>query len=293
MHPYLIKIPLPWGRSFPIASYGFMILLGFLLSLWLLRRRGQRLGIDPNAMFDAATFMLLGGIIGARVFYVIENWQSFAQNPGMILRLDKGGLAFYGGLLGGGVGLLGTIFMRRMPLSATVDTVASVVPFGHMFGRFGCFLNGCCFGKVTSCWTGVRFPRILDSGEHLVGSLPYQFHIEQGLVTVADAHSLPVHPTQLYEAGYNLLIFGVLTWVLRHRRRPGDVGWTYLLLYGSCRFVNEFFRGDHQPLEFAGGLTMFQLISAAAAAAGLALLVRSRRLPVVPLPDPWQPPEAQ
>ncbi len=297
MHPELFRVPVPLtDKSIPVASYGAMILLGFLLCLWLLRRRGAKRGLDPNALFDAATFMLLGGIIGARLFYVIEFWENFSQDPSTIIRLDLGGLSFFGGLMGGGAALLATILARGLPLMTTLDTAAGLVPLGHAFGRMGCFLNGCCFGRATSTCVGVRFPRILEEvsghgqeGSHIVGSLPYQHHLAEGLVTASDTHSLPVYPTQLFAVGYNLVIFGVLTYVWRHRRRPGDVGWAYLALYGTARFINEFFRGDHEPMPLAGGLTLFQLLAGTAAVVGIAMLIRSSRLPRVPLPEPWTP----
>jgi phosphatidylglycerol:prolipoprotein diacylglycerol transferase len=290
MHPQLFRIPLPWGHSFPIATYGSMVLIGFLLCLWLMRRRGRRFGLDPNAMFDAATFMLLGGIVGARLFYVIDHWAQYQDNLAHVFRIDEGGLAFFGGLIGGGAGLVGTILARGLPLRTALDVVVSVLPLGHALGRMGCFLNGCCFGKVTSSWVGVRFPAVVDAAGELAGSPPYRHHLAQGLITRADTWSLPVHPTQLYAAGYNLLIFAILSWYLSKRRRPADLCWLYLLLYGSARFTNEFFRADNPPLSFLGGLTLFHLMAGSVAAAGVAMLVVSARKPRVPLPEPWEPP---
>jgi phosphatidylglycerol:prolipoprotein diacylglycerol transferase len=281
---------MPWGGTVTIASYGAMVLVGFLACLWLAQGRGRRLGIDPLALFDAATFGLLGGIVGARAFYVLDNWAAFAGNPWRILRIDLGGLTFYGGLAGGAAGFLAAVRKRRLPVRLTLDVAASVMPLGHALGRVGCFLNGCCFGKVTSAWTGVRFPRIVDATNTLVGSLPYMEQLQHGLITETQTRSLPVHPTQLYEAAYNLAIFAVLSLLFTRRRRPGDIGWLYLVLYGASRFTNEFFRADTAPVASLGGLTIFQAISAAAVLLGVAMLVDSLRRPRLPLPDPWQPP---
>jgi len=286
MHPYLFEIPLPWGGQFRVASYGLMIVCGFLLCLRVLRGRAGRMGLDPTALFDAAVFALMGGIVGARVFFVLHHWDAFADAPVRIIRLDLGGLTFYGGLIGGAAGLLMTVWRKRLPLLRTLDVGASLVPLGHAFGRVGCFLNGCCFGKVTESWAGIRFPRVLDGAGRIIGSPPYQEHVAGGLIPQTARWSLPVHPTQLYEVAYELAFFAVLSYVLTRRRREGDVAWLYGVLYGCGRFVNEFFRADHARLPALGGLTSFQAMSLGLAAFGVAMLVRSRLRPRQPLPEP-------
>lgn len=290
MHPYLFEIPLWGARTFRLPSYGVMIVCGFALCLWLVQRRGRRMGLNPLALFDAATVALVGGIVGSRLFYVIDNWDAFADSPWRVFFFWKGGLAFYGGLIGGAAGLLGTVWKKKLPLRATFDVVTSLLPLGHAFGRMGCFLNGCCFGKVTESWAGLQFPRVLSRAGQIVGSPPFQQHVARGLVTQADGWSLPVHPTQLYEVGYNLVIFAALSFLLRRRRRPGDIAWLYGVSYGCARFANEFLRGDTTPLPTLGGLTIFQALSIAIVALGLALLLDSARRPPEPIPDPWQPP---
>ncbi|MFO7958760.1 MAG: prolipoprotein diacylglyceryl transferase, partial [Candidatus Brocadiia bacterium] len=128
MHPYLLRIPLPGGGSFPVASYGFMILVGFLLCLWLLQRRGARMGLDPVALFDVAVAGLLGGIVGARIFYVVQHWELFASEPVRILFLHEGGLSIFGGLIGGALGLMAGIRKKRLPLVPALDVAAGLVP---------------------------------------------------------------------------------------------------------------------------------------------------------------------
>jgi phosphatidylglycerol:prolipoprotein diacylglycerol transferase len=281
MHHYRFTNPLPWGGHFRFATYGTMIVCGFLLCLYLLRRRSLRMGLDPTAMFDAAVYALMGGIIGARILYVVANWEEFAETPSRIIRLDLGGLTFYGGLIGGAVGLLATVRSRRLPLLRTLDVGASLISLGHAFGRVGCFLNGCCFGKPTECWAGVRFPR---------GSLAYAEHLRQGLIQSTAEWSVAVHPTQLYEVGYELVFFFVLSYALTRRRRDGDVAWLYTALYGCGRFVNEFFRADHPHLAWLGGLTNFQGMSLALAVFGAVMLIRSRLEPPQPMPEPLKEP---
>ncbi|MGD2175142.1 MAG: prolipoprotein diacylglyceryl transferase [Candidatus Brocadiaceae bacterium] len=292
MHPYLFKIPLPGGHRFPVASYGSMILVGFLVCLWLFQRRGRRMGLDPTALFDVAVYGLLGGVAGARLFYVVQHWAYFAEEPLHILFLHEGGLAFFGGLIGGAAGLLGGLVAKGLPLRATLDVAASLVPLGHAFGRMGCFLNGCCFGKVTHSWLGVRFPRIVAENGTISGSPVFLHHLSEGLVAATDAHSLPVHPTQLYAVAYNLAIFGVLSYLLPRRRRPGQVAWLYLILYGTARCGNEFLRADTAPRAALGGLTLFQAIAIAGVTFGLIMFLDTVRRPRVPVPEPWRPPEA-
>jgi phosphatidylglycerol:prolipoprotein diacylglycerol transferase len=293
MHPYLLRVPLPGGHGFTIASYGFMIVCGFLLCLWLLQRRGRRMGMDPTALFDTAVTILICGIVGARVFYVVQHWASFADDPIKIIRLDLGGLAFFGGLIGGVLGLLVSAGLKGIPILPVLDVGASLVPLGHAFGRIGCFLNGCCYGRLAECAWAVRFPKVIGRDGEIIGSPPFTDQMREGLVTAQDSWSRPVHPTQLYEAGYNLVIFALLSFLLFRRRRPGDVAWLYAILYGAARFTNEFFRADTLARDWLGGLTIFQALALIAVAVGGTMLIRNLRRPRVPLPGPWVPPEPE
>ncbi len=332
MRPYLFAIPLPWGRAFRVPSYGLMILLGLLLCLWLAQRRARRMGLDPLAVFDTLIIAFLGGLVGARFFYVVHHWSQFADEVWRVVFLWEGGLAFYGGLIGGAAGLLGALRKKKLPLRATLGVVCSLIPLGHAFGRMGCFLNGCCSGKITDSWLGMRFPRVLIDGASLnpllnldgqrisspvfAEQVAYGWPVEvfdrvresfsagffqefrEATVLMGDRYllhntrewSLPVHPTQLYAVGYNLIIFGILSLLLLRRRRAGEIAWLYAILYGTGRFVNEFFR-INEPLPALGGLTIFHVMSAGTVILGLVLLLDSRRRPREPLPEPWQPPD--
>jgi len=287
VHPYLVRIPLPWGGTFRVASYGFLIMCGFLASLYIAWRRAKRFGIDPSGLFDAAVGALIGGIVGARLLYVIYEWPAFRAEPLKVIRLDEGGLVFLGGAALGTLTLAFIVAKRKLPLLRSLDVAASVLPLGHAFGRMGCFLNGCCYGSVTGSWVGVRFLRVLDprTGE-LIGSPVFLDHMRQGLVPQAAARSLPVHPTQLYEAGYNLAIFALLSFWLTRRWREGEVGWLYLALYGAARFANEFLRADSSRVL---GLTVAQAMCLPMVALAVAMVVRGRMLPRQPLPAPRAP----
>jgi phosphatidylglycerol:prolipoprotein diacylglycerol transferase len=162
--------------------------------------------------------IIVGSILGARLLYVIISWRDYVQDPLAILRLWEGGLVFYGGFAA--AALLGWWYLRHQHLSVTAmaDLTAPYVPLGHALGRLGCFAQGCCYGTV-SPRGGLVFPSLGDGLPHL--------------------------PTQLYEAGFNLLLF-LLLLSLRHGRRlaPGQLFWTYLALYAAGRFSLEFLRGD-------------------------------------------------
>jgi len=275
-----------------------MILCGFLLSWYVVGRRARRAGINPDDMLDVVTALLMGGIVGSRVFFVLQEWPQFRANPLDIVRIDKGGLVFYGGLMGGAAAFLLVALKKKLPLKRTLDLLASVVPLGHAFGRLGCFLNGCCFGKWTSSWVGVCFPKVLEPGkvaekllnlgdQHIAGSPAFEWQLKKKLIGTDAEYSLAVHPTQLYAVGYNLLIFAALSYFLWRRWREGDVMYLYFVLYGSARFVNEFFRVNPPVLE---GLSIAQVICVPLVAFGLAMLIRDFRRPRQPFAEPWHPP---
>jgi len=294
LHPYLLKIPLPWGGNLTIASYGFMIMCGFLLCLYIARRRARKLGIDPNDLLDAAVAALICGIVGARLFYILEDWEAIRQHPIEIIRIDKGGLVFYGGLAGGAIALFAVMLKKKMPILRTLDIAVSVLPLGHAFGRIGCFLNGCCYGHRTDSWVGIAFPRVLEPGnvgeslfnvgyQHIVGCPAYVEQLMVDPMLKRSEWSYPVHPTQLYEVGYNLLIFAALSFWLWRRWREGEVAWLYLVFYGSARFANEIVRAT--PAVMAG-LSIAQVICVPLILVGFVMFVRGRLKPSQPFPAP-------
>ncbi len=254
MYPHLFEFNTPWGGRITIASYGVMMMIGFLLSLYLLQRRAAKHGIAPEKIFNVAVAMVVFGVVGARVFYVIQFWNEggFAENPFRLLRVDQGGLVFYGGLFGGLAGAVAAMLRQKMPAARTFGLIASVGPLGHAFGRMGCFLNGCCHGRPTDSWIGMRFSRLTTEG---------------GL---AGEWAGAVHPTQLYAVAYNLLIFAFLSWWLHRRGRPEELIGLYMVTYGIARFFNEFFRIT-EPV--AMGMSIAQVISIPLVVAGAAAMI--------------------
>ncbi len=254
MHPVLLRV-----GPVTLYSYGLAIAVGFLLAASMAARRARAAGIDPARVQRIALIGFLAGLAGGRVAFVFLNWGLYRSAPLEILRLDHGGLVFYGGLAAGV--LAGTAAMRamKMPVLATLDLLMPPLVLAHAVGRIGCFLNGCCYGKPTALPWGVVFP----------------------------ADILYRHPTQLYEAAALAVIFLLLT-RLKKKGLPGapsrtlplpagTVFLTYGLLYGSWRFLAEFLRGDNPPVLL--GLTGFQLASLPLALFCACLLLLWRRRP--------------
>ena len=202
MRRILFEIPLPYGRYLPIHSFGVMVALGFLAALWVALDRGRREKLAETVIWDVWTGGLLGGVAGARLLYVIEHWNFFAEAPLQMFALWRGGLVWYGGLAGAVLVVLVYLRRRRQSVFEVLDAVAPATMIGLAFGRIGCFLNGCCFGEVTALPWGISFPRFGGSA-HFHTSLARQFspafdyQVQTMDLSPNMSGSLPVHPTQL------------------------------------------------------------------------------------------------
>ncbi len=159
MHPELFTIPF---LHVTIRSYGFMMLLGFIAALLLARYRSKKVGINPDHISNFAVLALITGVLGARLFYVIHNWDEFSDNPATAFAIWSGGLEFYGGLIAAVGGLFYYCHRKKLSVMQLLDILAPAVMLGLAFGRIGCFLNGCCFGAPCSLNMplGVRFPAV-------------------------------------------------------------------------------------------------------------------------------------
>jgi phosphatidylglycerol:prolipoprotein diacylglycerol transferase len=241
MYPVLFRI-----GSFEVTSFGVMVAIAALAGLWLFRRELVRVDLPVQAA-DAGTIGVLGGLAGAKLLWTFEH---LGEAPWTELLFARGGLSWYGGLAGGiGAGLV-YIVARRWPVIAIVSAATPALAFGHLTGRIGCFLVGDDYGAPTDLPWGVAFP--------------------QGLPPT----TVPVHPTQLYEA----LGLGVIGWLLLRWRASGVadaiVLGRYLVLIGALRFVIEFIRVNDRV---ALGLSVAHLASLLVVAAGVGLLIVRRR----------------
>jgi len=249
MHPILLKL-----GPVTLYSYGAMLVIAFLAATGLAVRSVRRqppalAAISAEQLVDFACLSLLGGVLGARLLYVLLQWDLFLRDPWEIPAIWHGGLVWYGGLLGGL--LAGWLYARAhgLTLLRVMDQVAPFLALGHAIGRVGCFLNGCCYGKPTTAWCGVVFP-------------------EQGV---------KVYPTQLFESAGLVFLYITLRRLQRPAvlARPGRLFGLYLVSYAGLRFLIEGFRGD-QAIWWAG-LTLQQWISVGVMGIGMFLLFRVSR----------------
>src|SRR5688572_6615856 len=347
MFPVLFRIP---GLGLPINSYGFMIMIGFLLATYIAVRRGKRQGVDSDLLLDVGIIGLLAGMIGAKINHVLQfpeeyagaagipgaleifnigdgglnwlgglilgpipflvwwmrtrgrgkvelsSWQNavlliltvlFALIGSRALHLYthrdqyswrfitgfQGGFVLYGGLIAGIIASTIYIKMRGEKITRIGDLAGPVMMIGVAFGRIGCFLNGCCYGMISNGFLGVRFPP--ESGV-------YKDHLAEHKVTRDMTESAPVLPTQLFETGAAILMFFILSWYDRHKKR--NAGETLLLtgvLYPVWRFIVEFLRDDPRGSRILG-ITYSQFVSLLVfLACGTAfVLLRRRRTPL-------------
>ncbi len=230
-----------------LKTYGACMAIGFILCWTLIERLSGRKDLSSLLMS-----LMISGIVGSRIAYVIEHWQTeFAAHPASVIRVDQGGLMFYGGLiLAILVFIAWCIFKKENPLKLA-DLLATVVPLGHACGRIGCFFYGCCYGKLSTSPLAIAFPR---------HSPAWYEQFQAGQISAAASAALPVLPTQLFEAAALLLLFTLLM-VLRKRlvARPGSVVGAYLVGYAILRFAMEYLRGD--PRAAVGPFSISQTIS--------------------------------
>ncbi|MCL1921101.1 MAG: prolipoprotein diacylglyceryl transferase [Kiritimatiellaeota bacterium] len=246
-----------------LRMYGLCMALGFLAAwrvmVYLCKRTGQN--SDQVAML--LTWVMLAAILGARAVYVAQHWTAeFAHNPLAVVRFDQGGLVYYGGFLGALIPYIGYALRFRRNFFEMTDISAAVLPLGQAFGRVGCFMQGCCWGKHSDAWLTVSFPR---------GSPAWFNHVSGGLIRETATESLSVIPTQLIESAATLALFALLFALYpKHYRRRGLIGGLYLVGYAVLRFGIEFLRGD--PRGAVGPFSTSQAISLAAFIGGLACI---------------------
>ena len=280
MRRILFEIPLPFlHKSFPVYSYGFMLMVAFFAAITIARWRARKEGLDPNKITDLGIYIVCAGILGARVFYVIQYFENYRDNLFSIFKVYEGGLVYYGGLFAAIVTLF--VFARKHHLSFfnILDIVTPSTILGLGFGRIGCFLNGCCFGKVAPHLTwAVQFPRTMDKTGIIDGSPAFLHQYELGLVHLADTHALPIHPTQLYSFLSDVALFFILSVFFKYRKRNGEVFLLFGIGYPIIRFCMELLRND-TPLFF-NLFTIAQIISISMFVVFAPLFVISRIKPV-------------
>ena len=206
-----------------------MLVLAFSVSSILMAIEARRQGQDADKIFNLAFIAFISGIIGARLFYVVENAYYYLKFPYEIVMFHKGGLSWYGGLILGSIAAFVYIKKNKLGLYKTLDLLAPFVALAQSLGRIGCFLNGCCYGKESAF--GIYFP----------------------------AHEAQLIPTQIYSSLALLAIFAALRILQERPHRLGAIIFSYLFLYSIKRFFVEFWRADNDIVFY--GLTLFQILS--------------------------------
>ena len=241
MHPILFSF-----GPVHLYSYGVLVAIGVLGAVSLIRANAPRVSIEPLTVVDLATTTVISGFAGARILYVLQQWEYFRGSLIDMVKIWEGGIVLYGGLIGGLIGFSIFIWLKRLPFLSLLDIFVPGLALAQGFGRIGCFLNGCCYGKPSSVFWAVSFP-FLDH---------------------------KVHPTQLYEALFCFALSFALLALLRLKFRSGTVAFVYFIAYPVGRFFLEFLRGDNPKVLLNLTLSQCLSISFTVLAVGISAILR-------------------
>ncbi|MBI4970890.1 MAG: prolipoprotein diacylglyceryl transferase [Candidatus Omnitrophica bacterium] len=235
-----------------LYSYGLMFAIGVLAAIFYLSKQQPVAGLKQNQIIDLILFLTFVGILGGRVFYVLQHFDYYQKNPMEVFAVWQGGLVIYGGLIGAVVGLAIFCLIRRVNFFELTDLYFPAVSLAMAFGRIGCFLNGCCYGTPTHLPWAVKFPFLKEV----------------------------VHPTQIYFSIFDFILFVFLAYRYPRRSFVGEITIAYLVLYGQNRFMGEYYRGDNIPVIW--GMTQAQITSLAfVVVAGVLYLILFRKKDIV------------
>ena len=219
MHPLLFEY-----KFLKLHTYGFFIVVGFLCGLFLMRRKAEKLKWNLEHVSDVAFWALLGGFVDGRILYIITRWSEYSSSPLEMFKFWEGGLVFYGGFIGGLLTFIWRANKYKIPVLQFLDLTAPTLAIGHAFGRIGCFMAGCCFGKSIPA----------DNPFAVIFTNP---------LSIAPLNQ-PLHATQLYDAFNAFTVFLILQYLYPRRKFLGQICATYGILYSVGRYIVENFRGD-------------------------------------------------
>jgi phosphatidylglycerol---prolipoprotein diacylglyceryl transferase len=253
MHPILFEI-----GNWPVYSYGVLLALAYLAGLQLAVIRARRRQIDATKVMDLGIYLIIAALVGAKLMLIAVDFDYFRSQPRELLSLVRAGGVFYGGLLAAlGVGLW---LVRRYQLDAwtVADLTAPGIALGHVVGRIGCLLAGCCYGRPTDVPWAITFTN------------------PAAATNVGTPLNTPLHPTQLYDAGAELLIMIVLLVTERRGKQfAGRTFWLYMLLYAISRYIVEIYRGDERGI--IAGMSTSQFVSILIVPLSIIMLLRLRK----------------
>lgn len=255
-----------------VTGYGLMMMMGFLMAGWVIQRQLRDRGLNEGYAADVVVAAVIGGILGAKLWYV-----ALYGDAGALL--SRGGLVWYGGLIGGAAAVLANSWRRRVPLRFTLELAAPGLAIGYALGRVGCFLVQDDYGIPTGLPWGLRFPEGLPPSTAYNLSTLYDIDVAAG---VSPTEVLAVHPTQLYEVTLMVTVFGILWRMRRHTHGMGWLFGLYLVLAGLERFLVEFLRVKDDRL--VSSFTLAQATSLAAMILGLVLMRRWSQRDQLPIP---------
>jgi len=247
-----------------VYSYGVLLAASYLLGLWLAMRRAKQWGLDPSRVLDLGIYIIIAALIGAKLLLLIVDFDQFSRSTADLLSLARSGGVFYGGLILAVAVAFWYVIKHRLPLWTTCDVFAPGIALGHVTGRLGCLAAGCCYGRPTQLPWGITFTNPLAAAN------------------VGTPLGIPLHPTQIYEAGAELLIL-IFLLATERRGKPfaGRTFWGYMFLYAVSRYIIEMYRGD--PRGEVLGVSTSQFISLVLAPLSIVMLVwLSRTSPETP-----------
>jgi phosphatidylglycerol:prolipoprotein diacylglycerol transferase len=237
-----------------VYTYGVLLAASYLLGLWLAMVRAKRRGLDANRVLDLGIYIIIAALVGAKLLLLVVDFDQFRRSPAELLTLARSGGVFYGGLILAVAVAFWYIWKHRLPFWTTCDVFAPGIALGHVTGRLGCLAAGCCYGRQTDVPLAITFTNPLAASN------------------VGTPLGLPLHPTQLYEAGAALIILVFLLVTERKGRYfAGRTFWSYMFLYAVSRYVIELYRGD--PRGMVLGMSTSQFISVVLAPLAILMLV--------------------
>lgn len=255
--------------GFEIAFYGIIIGIGMLAGLYMAQKDARRRGQDPELYLDFALYAIIFSIIGARLYYVIFDWELYKDNPIEIFNLRGGGLAIYGGIIGAVLTLIVFTKVRKVSFFSMADTGCIGLITGQIIGRWGNFFNCEAFGGYTDSLLAMRLKMSLVNPSMISQELLDHRIVENGV------EYIQVHPTFLYESVWNLGVLAFLLWYRKRKKFDGEILWMYLLGYGLGRAWIEGLRTD-QLLFFGTGIPVSQALSMVLVAAASAVVIWKR-----------------
>lgn len=273
MHPELFTLDLPVVGRFAVSSFGVMMGLAFLAGFWVIRRQLGERGIDEELAADLLIGAMVGGIAGAKLFYVALN-APMEPTGALEMLFSRAGLVWYGGLFGGAAGGWWAVRRHEPDLAVVADVTAPALALSYGIGRIGCLLVGDDYGQPTDAWYGIAFPN--GAPPTTAGALRENFMVDIP-ASVPDGRVMEVIPTQPMETGLATLMF---LWLWSHRDHPHGDGWLFgvwMVMAGVERFAIEFLRAKDD--RFFGPFTLAQVISVALLAGGATLMWKLRSSP--------------